>query len=191
MMARLPYVEAATAGAPARDVLERISAERGQAFNVYRMLAHSPRALEHVYGLASYLWFESALDRRLQELVILRVAQLTGSDYEWARHRSIARRVGVTDEQVAALAAWRSAAAIYDARERAALAVAEQATVHIDAGEEAVAELRRLAGDQALVEVLVLTGLYGLVARVLRSTAVDPEPGDEPLPPPSRDAVRT
>lgn len=185
-MARLPYVDPATADPPARAVLDRIAAERGTIFNVYRMLAHSPRVLEHVYGLASYLWLDSTLEGPLQELVILRVAQLTGSDYEWSRHRDIARRVGVPDEQVAALAGWRDAARTFDARERAALAVAEQATTHVEAGEEPVAELRRLAGDQALVEVLVLAGLYGLVARVLRSTAVDPEPGDEALPRASR-----
>jgi 4-carboxymuconolactone decarboxylase len=166
-------------------VLARIAGERGEAFNVWRMLAHSPRALEALYGLASYLWKESSIDPDLQELLILRVAQLTGSDYEWARHRGIARHAGVTEAKVEALSEWNRQRETYSPKERAALAVVEEATVQIEASEESVAALRRVFDDTAVVEIVLLGGLYAMVARFLRTLDVDVEAGGERLPPES------
>ena len=182
-MARLPLHDPATAPGSAGALLERIAGERGKAFNVYRAMAGSPGVLEHMYGFASYLWNDSALDRRLIELTILRVAQLTDSDYEWCRHRDVARRVGVTDAQVDALAGWREAPdGLFDATERAALALAEEATLEVEAGAPAVSAVEELLGEQATLELVVLAGFYGMVSRILRSLAVDPEPGDVPIP---------
>jgi len=182
-MARLPLHDPGSAPPPAGALLERIAGERGQAFNVYRALAGSPGVLEHMYGFASFLWNESALDQRLIELVILRVAQLTGSDYEWCRHRGIAARVGVPDAQVEALARWREAPAeLFGAAERAALALTEEATLQVEAGEQRVAAVCELLGERATLELVVLAGFYGMVSRILRTLAVDPEPGDAPIP---------
>jgi alkylhydroperoxidase family enzyme len=180
-MARLPLVDPATDDATAAALLQRIVDERGQAFNVYRMLANSPGVLERVYGLASHLWNDSDLEPPLQELVILRVAQLTGSDYEWARHRGLARRVGVPDRQVEGLSDWRTSQ-LYRPAERAALRLTEEMTRDVEATPDAVADVSELLGAKATLELAVLIGLYGLVARVLRSLDVDAEPGDESLP---------
>jgi hypothetical protein len=42
--------------------------------------------------------------------------------------------------------------------------------------------VRALLGEQATLELTVLVGFYGMVSRILRSLAVDPEPGDAPIP---------
>jgi AhpD family alkylhydroperoxidase len=181
-MARLPLLDPGTALPEAGALLQQIAGERGQAFNVYRLLANSPRVLEGMYGMASYLWQESALPATVVELVILRVAQLTKSDYEWARHRRLARRVGVRDEQVDALATWGAHDELFDADERVALALAEEVTRDVEAGAEAVQDVRDRLGSQAALEVVVLAGFYRMVSGVLRSFAVDAEPGDEPIP---------
>jgi alkylhydroperoxidase family enzyme len=180
-VSRLPLIDPEDANGAAGPLLARIAGDRGQAFNVYRMLANSPGTLAGVYGLVTYLWAESELPPRVQELVILRVAQLTGSDYEWSRHRVVAARVGVPDDQVAALSDWRDARERFDQVERAALALAEETTLNVEASAGAVAAVRALLGDQATLELVVLIGFYGMVSRVLRSLDVDPEPGDVPM----------
>lgn len=180
-MARLPLIDPATAEPRAAELLRSIAGERGQPFNVYRMLANSPAMLERVYALASELW-SGALQKRMLELVILRVAQLTQSDYEWARHRAIARRVGVGDEQVDALLRWREQQHLYDAATCAALALAEEVTLGIEARPQTVALAHAELGDRATLELVLLIGFYGMIARLLRSLAVDAEPGDEPAP---------
>ena len=44
---------------------------------------------------------QTAADTALCELAILRVAQLTGSDYVWRSHYRLATRAGVTEQQLA------------------------------------------------------------------------------------------
>jgi alkylhydroperoxidase family enzyme len=155
--------------------------ERGAVYNIYRALSHSPAALDAVLHMARALWLESALDRPLQELIILRVAILTASDYEWGRHRIAAREVGLADEKVAALVDWRSAT-VYSEAERAALAVTDEATRDVEASAGAIAELRRHYSEQQTVEIVLLVGMYNMVSRFLRSLAIDQEPGEERVP---------
>lgn len=180
-MARVSLIDPAAASEAVRPQLEQMARERGRVFNIYRAMAHSPNALAAVTGLARALWFESELPRPLQELIILRVAQLTGSDYEWGRHRLTARTVGLADAKVEALGSWRDSDA-YDAAERAALTLVDETTRDIEASAEAVAELRRHFSEQQTVEITLLAGMYRMVAGFLRSLAIDQEAGDERLP---------
>jgi AhpD family alkylhydroperoxidase len=180
-MARISLVDPATAPEDVRPLLEQVQRDRGGVFNVYRTLAHSPASLAAMLQLARALWSESALDPKLQELIILRVAQLTGSDYEWGRHRILARRFGVPDEVVASLAQWKSAP-VFSPAERAALAVTDEASRQIEASGGAIAELRRHFSERQTVEIALLGGMYQMVARLLRSLDVDQEPGDELVP---------
>lgn len=177
-MARLPLLDPSDADPPAAELLSRIAGERGRAFNVYRVLANSPGVLERVYGLAGYLWRESELGPKLTELAILRVALLTASDYEWCRHRELARRAGVGDAQVAALATWAEPDSPFDPIERAVLTLVDETTIEVEASEQAVAAVRGALGERATLELIVLAGFYGMVSRLLRSLDVDPELGD-------------
>lgn len=183
-MARVPLIEPDNAGAEAAALLGRIAGARGKAFNVYRALANSPGALRVVYELGSFLWNESVLPAALRELVILRVARLTGSSYEWSRHLALARSAGVTDEQLEALDDWwRAPGTVFAAEQRSALAVADELTLGGEVGEVAIERAIAELGPQGAVELLVLAGFYAMVAGVLTSLQVDAEPGDEELPP--------
>jgi 4-carboxymuconolactone decarboxylase len=181
-MARLPLVDPECGPDEATRLLTEIAGQRGRTFNVYRMLANSPEALRRIYALSSWLWRESSLEPRLQELVILRVAQLTRSEYEWSRHRSLARRVGVPDRQVDALARWRNEPRAFDPLTKAALALTEEIILDIEAAAETVETVRSFLGEAGTLELAVLIGFYRMVSGLLRSLAVDPEPEDEPTP---------
>jgi 4-carboxymuconolactone decarboxylase len=180
-MARIPYVDPANPPAELREQFARMAEQGRDKLHVYRAMAISPPAFRAVFGLAEALWLESDLDRALQELIILRTAILCGSDYEWGRHRHAARRFGLADAKVAALPAWESSD-VYDARERAALRVCDEATRTVEASAEAIAALRPHYSDRQAAEIVLLTGFYGMVARFLRSMQVDQEPGDERVP---------
>jgi 4-carboxymuconolactone decarboxylase len=180
-MARLPLIDPSEPG-PSAALLAEIAGERGKPFNVYRMLAHSPGALERMYSLSSYLWSESSLDSTLVELVILRVAQLTGSDYEWSRHLAIARRIGVASTKIELLTSWPEKRTGLSQEEQRALQLTDEVTLAVEASRETVAAVSESFGEQATVELVLLIGLYGAVSRLLRSLDVDPEPGDEPVP---------
>ena len=67
-------------------------------------------------------------DARLRELVRLRASQLNGCAYCVNMHSADARAAGETDQRLALLAVWRETA-LFDARERAALALTETITL--------------------------------------------------------------
>ena len=95
--------------------------------NLYRALGNQPRLVAAWAEFSRVLRHEARTPRALRELVILRGGQLMRSEYEWAQHLPMARKAGVREAQINALAHWRSAAE-FDAREKAALALGEAVT---------------------------------------------------------------
>ena len=88
---------------------------------------------------------ESALDPQLQELLKFRVAQMNGCAYCMDMHSRDAVAGGERPERLYVVAGWREAGDLFDDRERAALAFAEEITEIADHGVsdevyEAVAE---------------------------------------------------
>lgn len=77
-------------------------------------------------GVHSYVQ-NSGLDLGLLELVKIRVSQINGCAFCLAMHVPLARKHGVSDNQLHLLVAWREAP-IFSSRERAALAWAESMT---------------------------------------------------------------
>ncbi|MFE6051873.1 carboxymuconolactone decarboxylase family protein [Kitasatospora sp. NPDC056446] len=81
---------------------------------------------------------DAGLDRRLVELVNLRVSQVNGCAYCLNVHTRAALREGETTQRLGVLAAWRDTE-LFDPRERAALALAEATTHPSDAGAQEAA----------------------------------------------------
>lgn len=84
----------------AREVAEYLTETRGSVPNIFRAGMHSPELLGRLVQVGGYLRFESILDDRLRELVILSVADETGCAYERAHHAPIARGLGVRDDEL-------------------------------------------------------------------------------------------
>src|SRR5262245_44629942 len=95
--------------------------------NLYKALANHPRLVAAWTDFSKMLRHDTRTPRALRELVILRGAQVMRSEYEWAQHLVMARKAGVSEAQIQALPAWRSSPH-FDAREKAALALAEAVT---------------------------------------------------------------
>lgn len=68
--------------------------------NVFRMVANAPAGLQGFVQLAGSILLQSEFDPRQREMAILRIAQITRSNYEWEQHVRIARQVGVPDEVI-------------------------------------------------------------------------------------------
>jgi 4-carboxymuconolactone decarboxylase len=182
-VARIPYAGEEGASAPAaalRDVRNR----RGFVSNVHRSLAHWPEALAAYEQFSIQLDGTRRLDARTHELVILRVAQLLGNVFAWRRHVPRALAVGLSMGEVAALANWHESAS-FGGAERAVLELVDQ---HVGLGEtetEAVGAVRAAYGDELLVEILVVVGLYAFAAAIIMPldlAADDPDPPDLAVP---------
>lgn len=142
--------------------------------NLYRALGNHPALVAAWTEFARAIRYESRTPRALRELVILRGAQLMKSEYEWAQHLKMARKAGVREAQIAALADWKSSGE-FDAREKAALALAEEVTNGrvTDATHREVLEH---FDTQDFVELSLTAAFYAMVGRMLDAMEVRLEP---------------
>jgi AhpD family alkylhydroperoxidase len=150
-----------------RQVADEVRAQRGGVLpNLYRALLHSPQVCAGWLHLGTAVRSESGLEPRLRELVTCLVAAQTGAAYEWAHHSPLARREGVTDEQLAALAGDLDRGP-FDERDRACLQLARCVVRNETAPEELFARVRGHLGDDGVVELAALASYYSAVARFL------------------------
>ena len=146
----------------------------GKPVNLYRALGNHPALAAAWTEFANAIRHDSRTPRALRELMILRTAQVARSEYEWAHHLRMARKAGVAEDKIAALAGWRSALN-FDPRERAALALTE-AVMACDVGDEVYAEVKKHFSDAEFVELSLTAGFYALVSRMLDAMRVELDP---------------
>jgi alkylhydroperoxidase family enzyme len=173
-MALLPYVDPARAQPQVREVLSTLP-----DLNLFRMIAHAPTVLRPWVDLGGALLTRLEVDPVLRELVILQVAQSTGSEYERTHHEGVAEGVGAGSDQIELLArtpAERSASAMEDAFtpvQRAAVDLAEEVVRTGRAGQARVSDLRRHLSDRAIIELLLVIGYYTSVAMLTETVRLD------------------
>lgn len=146
----------------------------GSPPNLYRALANHPPLVAAWTEFARAIRYESRTPRPLRELVILRGAQLMKSEYEWAQHLKMARKAGVKEEQIRDLSSWR-ASSHFDAKEKAALALAEEVT-NGKVSDAVHAEVLKHFDRQDFVELSLTAAFYAMVGRMLDAMEVQLEP---------------
>ena len=154
-------------------VYARFEQEGREPIALYRTLAGVPWLLAAYNDFAVALRREPVLSRALRELVILRAAQLTQSDYEWAHHRPMAAAAGVRDDQIAKLQDWHSSD-LFDARQRAALTCVERIhTLNLDA--RAFALVRSTFSNEEAIELIAVCAFYEMVPRLIQAFGLSVE----------------
>src|SRR6185503_2048671 len=93
-----------------------------------------------------------------------------GSEYEWAQHLPMARKAGVREAQIQDLGNWQSSPE-FDAREKAALALAEAVTQG-RVTDEVHAQALRHFDHHDYVELAAVAAFYAMVGRMLDAMAV-------------------
>ncbi len=175
-MARLPYVDPSAASPEVRDALDR-----APPLNIFRMMANAETAFRPWLRWGATLLSDLQLDPVLRELAILRVARLTPhAEYEWVQHAGIAKAVGATDEQVAALAGDDIAADCFSDLERLVLRFTTEVVRDARASDETLEPLAAELSPREVVELLMVVGQYMMVARVMATTHMEL---DEPVDP--------
>ena len=143
----------------------------GSPVNLYRALGNHPALTAAWTEFANAIRHDSRTPRVLRELMILRTAQVARSEYEWAHHLRMARKAGVSEAKIAALAGWRTSNA-FDPRERAALALTES-VMACNVTDEVHAEVKKHFSDAEFVELSLTAGFYAMVSRMLDAMRVE------------------
>jgi alkylhydroperoxidase family enzyme len=153
---------------------QRLEELWGTPPNLYRALANHPVLIAAWAEFARALRHDARTPRSLRELVILRGAQLMRSEYEWAQHLAMARKSGVREAQIHALAGWRKSSE-FDAREKAALEIAEAVTQG-SVSDAVYAAVSKHFDHAEYVELSAVASFYAMVGRMLDAMRVELEP---------------
>jgi alkylhydroperoxidase family enzyme len=174
-MARVSLIEENTHPELA-DLMARIrGARRGRLINIYKLLLHSPALAESWFAHNNAVRWNTALDGRLRELVIIRIGFITGVDYIVRQHvPALAIPEGLTLDECEALKEWR-ASSLFGERDSAVLGYTDAMTNEIHVPDCVYAPLKGFFDQRGIVELTVLIGTYNMHARVLQALEIDPQ----------------
>jgi len=160
-MARVSLIAPESASPEVREIYD--TTLRGKPGNVQKALAHRPEMLKNF--LSFYASVGRSLDRKLFELIYLRISFINGCHYCTQHHVASSKRVGLTAEDWTALQAGNYSR--YSEKERAALTYVDKLTRAPRAIEETdFDELKKHFSDSEIVDLHMLTGLANLTNRV-------------------------
>jgi alkylhydroperoxidase family enzyme len=168
-MARLSYLDKFDLLPEHQDLLAR-------NINLYRLLAHSPRAARSLNTMARYIRDGSRLDPRLRELAILQVGYATRSAYEFSHHIRISRDFDVSDDDIRAIAdetAGRPSS--LEPLAKAVLRAARDLTRNLQVSDETFAILHAGLDDERLTDLFITIAYYNGLVRLMAALQIDVE----------------
>lgn len=155
-----------------------------RAPNGLTTLMHHPRLARRFLAYNGVLLFDPALEPRLRELAVLRVAWRTRSKYEWVQHVRMAGRCDIAADEIDAIDRGAT-----DERwtplERDVLAATDELLDGYRVGDETWARLAAQLDEAQLVELVYVVGTYVCLAMAFNSFGLelDPELASVPAPP--------
>jgi len=167
MAARVQYLNREDLPETDREIFDNLAAERGGTVgNIFRALAHTPNLLRRFLALGGELRNKTDLDPKLRELAIVTVGRLTDAQYEYVHHWNLARRVGVTRDQLEALADFESSPHFSD-HERTVIRYAVEATNNVKVSDATWNALKSFLDTKRIMELVQNVAFYNMVVRVL------------------------
>jgi AhpD family alkylhydroperoxidase len=113
------------------------------------------------------------LPRADTELVILRVAYLSGCEYEADYHRPMGRKAGLTQHQIEALEHDDIDPSDWSPRQAGIVRAVDELHRDRRIGDETFASLRGELSDRDLVELCMLAGHYEMLAGTINSLGIE------------------
>jgi uncharacterized peroxidase-related enzyme len=175
-MARICLIEPPSAPSEVREIYN--TTLRGQPGQVHKALAHRPEMLKAL--LPFYGSVGRSLERKLYELIYLRVSFINGCRYCTQHHIASSKRAGLTSEDWTALQAGNYSR--YPEKERTALNYVEKLTqAPHGVSESDFADLKKHFPDPEIVDIHMLAGLANLTNRLTDPLGLEVEFPEEKI----------
>lgn len=154
--------------------------ERGSGIlNLHRVSCHAPQMQRAKRQMTMVLRNDCESSRLIREMVILRTANIINCAYELNQHEFMAKRAGLSDAQIAALADWRKKADLFDAPQQAMLAYLDQLLQnkgHVD--DETFGTLAKHFSPREIVECTQLATAYLGTGLFIKAMRIEMDPPD-------------
>jgi uncharacterized peroxidase-related enzyme len=175
-MTRISLIAPESASPEVHEIYEK--ALRGKPGNAQKALAHRPEMLKSF--LSFYASVGRSLERKLYELIYIRVSMINSCRYCLQHHVASSRRVGLTAEDWTALKAGDYSR--YSDKEKSALAYVEKLTRSPHEISDAdVAGLKKHFSEPEIVDIHLLTGLANLTNRFTDPLGLELEMPEEKI----------
>jgi len=159
-MARVALIEPEQASPEVKEIYEKVL--RGKPGNVQKAFAQRPDMLKNF--LPFYASVGRSLERKLYELVYIRVSMINGCNYCLQHHLSSGKRVGITPDQWAALKTKDLSS--FSPKEQAALTYAEKLTrTPHEVNDQDFVPLKANFNDAEIVDLHALIALVNFTNR--------------------------
>ncbi|MEW6296943.1 MAG: carboxymuconolactone decarboxylase family protein [Thermodesulfobacteriota bacterium] len=175
-MARIPYVERATASPETKELYDSFTAQfnLNDVPNVVKALSNSPKLARRVFALADYFMHESALDPRVRELAVLTLMDRLGCKYGFVRHIAIAERTGISRAQIDAIAPYATSP-LFSGDDKLIIQYAEDLTLKGQVDDALFQRVKERIGQDSIVELTAAIAFWNMMARNLNAFQVDLE----------------
>ena len=141
---------------------------RPKGLNVLGTFAHHPALAKAYNTFNGHVLFATTLSLRQRELLVLRVAAVRGSAYEWAQHAVLAGDVGLSPDEVAAIAEGPGAGD-WSPLEAAMVQAVDELVTDAELSDDTWAALSAELDAQQLLDLVFTVGAYDLLAMALKS----------------------
>lgn len=144
---------------------------RPKGLNALGMLARHPDLARAFNTFNGHILFSSTLSPRQRELLVLRVATVRQSTYEWKQHVVLAADAGLTADDVARVEEGPGAAG-WSTLDRAMISAVDELLGDAMVSDATWGELVSGLGVEQLMDLVFTVGAYDLLAMAFRSFGV-------------------
>lgn len=168
-MSRIPYPERDKVSAAKRAYLDDPAL---RLLNIARISMHAPDPVwRATLAMALAIVTDTLIDEWMREIIVLRVAYLSKSEYELFHHVSLARSIGISDAKIAALESGDFAA--LSPEESLVAMFTTQVVRDVSPTDETVAAMRAHYSDERIFEMLGIIGSYMSAARMAAVAGIE------------------
>ncbi len=137
----------------------------------FNSILYSPKITSAFLALQEAEQKNTTLDDRVRQVVILTVGAVWECDYERYAHAAVARKAGMSETAIAALAKGDPAAGL-SAKEQLAQRFTYEITANRKIDDALYSEACSAFGPQGLVDMLYLAGCYDTISSLLNTFKV-------------------
>ncbi|HEV2610342.1 MAG TPA: carboxymuconolactone decarboxylase family protein [Noviherbaspirillum sp.] len=160
---------------------EMIAGPRGAVKGPFISMLRSPELMNRLQKVGEYLRFQSALDTRLNEFVMLITARHLTNQFEWRVHYPLALKAGVKAEVLDALAEGRRPAGMAGDEEIAYDVCDELFRTH-GVSDTTYRRAVETFGERGVIDMIGLAGYFTTVSLIMNVARTPAEPGAQVKP---------